>query len=235
MSAANVRPLLTRSQERLLDEVRGLPASRAHVLSRRFRAIHLRDDMESAGNEGLWRGAQKFSPTFGVSFPAYACACIDHAIFRLLRKEMRQEKLRFGIDVCAAWGAAHVVGRQEDELDPTADDEKAAAKKLAAYLDAKVMSAAATLAVERENAAPDAERSLWMRELAAALREEMATCTERDQRFFAALYGQGATVEEAAAEVGLPYGTAKNRLRKLLSDLRGALHQRGYQSIEPTV
>lgn len=232
---AGVRPLLSREQERLVDEVRGLPASRANALSRRFRATHLRDDMEGAGNEGLWRGAQKFSTTFGVSFPAYACACIDHAIFRFVRKELRQEALGAGVALSAAWGASHFVADKDDELNASVDDEKAATKKLAAYLDAKVMAAATTLAIEREAQSNDPERSICMRELMAALREELASCTERDQRFFVALYGRGATVEEAAAEAGLPYGTAKTRLRKLLTQLREALTQRGLQSIDSSV
>lgn len=229
---APVRVLLTREQQALAASAAHLPSARANVLSQRFRADHLRDDMEGAGGEGLTRGAQKFSPVEGISFPAYAAACIDHAIFRFLRKEGREIKLRASASVVAAWGGGLVVARSSDEMDTAEDDDRIAAEKLAAYVDTKALSAALSLLVERENAERSAERSILMRELGAALREELLGCTERDQRFFAALYARGSTVEEAAEEVGIAYPTAKARHRTLLARLRQALERRGFEWVD---
>jgi RNA polymerase sigma factor (sigma-70 family) len=229
---APVRVLLTRDQQALAASAAHLPPARADVLSRRFRTDHLRDDMEGAGGEGLIRGAQKFSPVEGISFPPYAAACIDHAIFRFLRKEGREWKLRASASFVAAWGGGLVVARSSDEMDPAEDDDRIAAEKLAAYVDTKALSAALSLLVERENAEGDTERSILMRELSAALREELAACPARDQRFFVAVYGKGHTVEEAAREVGIAYPTAKARHRKLLAALRGALERRGFEWVD---
>lgn len=227
-----VRVLLTREQQALAASMAHLPPARADVLSRRFRTAHLRDDMEGAGSEGLARAAQKFSPVEGVSFPPYAAACVDHAIFRFLRKEAREMKLRASASLVAAWGGGLVVPRSGDEMDPAEDDQQMAADKLAAYVDAKTISAALTLSVERENAETSLERSVLMAALAGALRQELMACGERDQRLFTAVYGEGRTVEEAAGEVGIAYATAKARHRKLLSRLREALEKRGFEWVD---
>jgi RNA polymerase sigma factor (sigma-70 family) len=229
---APVRVLLTREQQALAASAAHLPPARADALSRRFRADHLRDDMEGAGGEGLTRGAQKFSPTEGISFPAYAAACIDHAIFRFLRKEGRALKLRASVSVVAAWGGGLVVPRSSDEMDAGEDDDRIAAEKLAAYVDDKALSAALSLTVERESAESSAERSLLMQELSAAMHNQLRAWPERDQRLFVAIYSKGLTVEDAAKEVGIAYPTAKGRHRRLLARLRQALERRGFEWVD---
>lgn len=228
-----VRTLLTREQQVLASSMAHLPPVRADVLSRRFGVRHLQDDMESAGNEGLTRGAQKFSPVDGISFPPYAAVCVEHAILGFVRREARAMRLQASASLAAAWGGGLVVPRSADEMDPAEDDDRGAAGKLAAYVDAKAMSAALTLSVEREeNADKSLERSLLMTLLTAAMRDELEACGERDRQLFTAIYGKGRTVEEAAGDAGMAYPTAKARHRKLLSRLREALEKRGFEWVD---
>ena len=81
---SNVQPLLDDEQQALVAQERTLPRARAESIAHRTRTADLVDDMESAGDEGLYWAGYRYSPVLGTPFHSFAQLLIDRSIFRLL-------------------------------------------------------------------------------------------------------------------------------------------------------
>jgi RNA polymerase sigma factor (sigma-70 family) len=224
----NVRRLLNREQEAHLLSERGLPRARAEAIARRTSTRDLVDDMEGAGDEGLYWAAARYSAAEGPTFRGFAQVIVDRSILRLLRSELRHRKLSAAGHVVASWGAAQVSPRADDAIDPLVDTDEAALSKLRKYVDAKVVAGVIALGedVERRKAEDPERAAAWGR-LTAVVREELTAFDKNDRDLFASVYGEGRTVEELAEETGANAVTLRSRHRRLLQRLRAAAEARG--------
>lgn len=228
----NVRPFLDREQLALLTEERKLPRSRAEWISLRSGVRELVDELEGAGDEGLFWAASQYTANEGTPFRPFAQVVIDRAIFTFLRGELRHWKLKAAGYVVASWGGSQVFARSEDGLRVLEDGEEEALAKLSRFVDLKVLAGVAALCAEVEQRRHDVERSAAFAALLTDLRKEVAELTAVERRMFIGIFWEGKTVEEAGREIGVSQATAKRRLRGLLGRLRTALQARGYDGTE---
>jgi RNA polymerase sigma factor (sigma-70 family) len=229
---SNVRPFLDREQLALLTEERKLPRARAESISLRCRVRELVDDLEGAGDEGLFWAAKHYTANEGTKFQPFAQVVIDRSIFRFLRSEVRHRRLAAAGYVVASWGASQVFTRSDDVLRALEDGEQEALAKLERFVDLKVLAGVAALCAEAEGRQREAGQATVLAELFADLRAEVALLTRDEQHIFAAVFWEEKSVEDAGAELGLPSTTAKRRLRGILARLRAALRARGYDGTE---
>ena len=88
-------------------------------------------------------------------------------------------------------------------------------------------------AAERiEDPADNAEATLAKRETHAALRASLQELSPAHREMVDLVYYHGSTVEEAAAIVGVPVGTAKTRMFYARKQLRSAMAARGEATLE---
>lgn len=229
---STVRPFLDREQLALLTEERKLPRARAESISFRCRVRELVDDLEGAGDEGLFWAASQYTANEGTPFQPFAQVVIDRAIFTFLRGELRHRKLEAAGYVVASWGASQVFSRSDDKLRVLEDGEQEALAKLDRFVDLRVLAGVAALCAEAESRQREAGQGAVLAGLFADLRAEVAMFSQAEQRFFVGVFWEEKSVEDAGAAVGLPSTTAKRRLRGLLGRLRKALQARGYDGTE---
>lgn len=219
---SNVRPFLSKEQQALVVSERKLPGERAASIARRTRTPEIRDEMESAGDEGLAWAGHRYSGTEGVPFRPFAQLLVDRAIFRFLKQEMRHRKLSAAGYVIASHGAAQIAPRSGDLLDALYDGEDVALEKMRKYVDAKVIAGVMALVTDPEERA-DPERVAMTRELMALVRKQLAEQSAADRDLFTALYAEGRTAEDLAVSLGMSPVTVRARHRRLLLNLRAAL------------
>jgi RNA polymerase sigma factor for flagellar operon FliA len=229
---SNVRPFLDREQLARLTEERKLPRARAESISFKCRVRELVDDLEGAGDEGLFWAAKRYTANEGTPFQPFAQVVVDRSIFSFLRRELRHRRLEAAGYVVASWGASQVFARSDDRLRALEDGEQEARAKLERFVDLKVLAGVAALCAEAEHRQRAAGQATALAELFADLRAEVALLTREEQRIFVGVYWEEKTIEEAGAEVGLPPTTAQRRLRGILGRLRAALRARGYDGTE---
>jgi RNA polymerase sigma-70 factor (ECF subfamily) len=88
-------------------------------------------------------------------------------------------------------------------------------------------------AAERiEDPTDNAEATLAKRETRAALRDSLAELSPAHREMVDLVYYHGRTIEEAAAIVGVPVGTAKTRMFYARKQLRSAMAARGEAALE---
>jgi len=88
-------------------------------------------------------------------------------------------------------------------------------------------------AAERiEDPADNAEAALGKRETRAALRDSLEQLSPAHREMVDLVYYHGRTIEEAAAIVGVPVGTAKTRMFYARKQLRSAMAARGEATLE---
>ena len=88
-------------------------------------------------------------------------------------------------------------------------------------------------AAERiEDPADNAEAALGKRETRAALRDSLNELSPAHREMVDLVYYHGRTIEEAAAIVGVPVGTAKTRMFYARKQLRSAMAARGEATLE---
>lgn len=229
---SNVRPFLDREQLALLTEQRNLPRSRAAAISFRCHVRELADDLEGAGNEGLFWAASRYTANEGTPFQPFAQVVIDRSIFSFLRGELRHRRLEAAGYVVASWGASQVFARSDDRLRAMEDGEQESLAKLERFVDLKVLAGVAALCAEAESRQREPGQGAVLAELFADLRAEVALLTATEQRIFVGVFWENKTIEDAGAAVGLPPTTAQRRLRGILGRLRKALQARGYDGTE---
>lgn len=218
-----VRPFLDKKRQALAASHRELPRSRARHIAFRAHTPDLVDDMESAGDEGLCWAAQGYSMAEGIPFRPYAQMLVDRTIFHFLRRELRHRKLRVAGYVISSWAASQIPARSIDLMDAMHDDEEKCIAKLHQYLDPKVMAGALALCVEAERSGESPEQVAMAASAMATIRKELSECDATDQFLFTAVYGDGKTLDEVAAELGVNRNTLKSRHLRLVRALRKAV------------
>jgi len=218
-----VRPFLDKKRQALAASHRELPRKRAQYIAFRAHTLDLVDDMESAGDEGLCWAAQGYSMAEGIPFRPYAQMLVDRTIFHFLRRELRHRKLRVAGYVISSWAASQIPARSVDLIDVMHDDDEKCVDKLHQYIDLKVMAGALALCVEAERSGGDPEQIALAKEVMDAVRRELSECDATDQSLFMAVYGDGKTLDEVAAELGLNRNTVKSRHLRLVRALRKAI------------
>ncbi len=188
--------------------------------------------MESAGNEGLFWAADKYSPLEGTPFRPFAQVVIDRAIYGFLKSELRHQKLRIAASTLVGWGSSQVFPRSADTLDVLHDGEVEALHKLRRYVDLKVLAGAMALCVEAENGRHHLEGKYTQSVLLLQLGHLFLEFSEQEKALLYGVYWEGKTVDEAGESCGLPGHMAKSRLRGLLGRLRKALAAAGHEGFE---
>ncbi len=231
--AGNDAPL-TVEQQALVRSVEGLVEKRvAWHLASWPSAIHLADDLVSAGKREVAETSRRYSPKFGTTFKTYVRYAVDGAIVDAIAQEAKQQKLRIAGEACLRVGAFSQPLAGEDTLDPMVDDERAADRKLRHAMGDKMMGAVLAFALQVEELLDqqrDPERAAALRRLVTALRDVLSRFPPRDQEMLRCLYALGMDLGEVAERFGLAYPTVKVRHTKLLGRLREDLAELGFSS-----
>lgn len=227
-------PPLTADQQALVESVDGLVESRvAWHLARWPSAVHIADDLVSAGKREVTETSRRYSPKFGATFKTYVRYAVDGAITDTIAQEARQQKIRVAGEACLRVGAfAHPLA-EEDSIDPLVDDEVSADLKFRHAMGDKMMGAVLAFALQLDELLDrqmDPERVAALRRLVSALREALSHFSPRDQEMLRCLYALGMDLGEVAERFGLAYPTVKVRHAKLLGKLREDLVALGFSS-----
>ncbi len=217
---SNVRPFLDKARQALVAAESKLPRARAESIAFRARTTDLVDDMESAGDEGLCWAGHGYSAAEGIPFRPFAQLLVDRSIFGFLRRELPHRKLRVAGYVIASWGASQVQARSIDRINVMHDDDARCIEKLHNYIDPKVLAGALALCTDAERGRDAPEETVCAAQIMGVVRAELGACDATDQFLFSAIYGEGKTVDEAAAELNINRNTAKSRHLRLLRALR---------------
>jgi RNA polymerase sigma factor (sigma-70 family) len=227
-------PPLTVEQQALVRSVDGLVESRvAWHVARWPAAVHLADDLVSAGKREVTETSRRYSAKFGTTFKTYVRYAVDGAIVDAIAQEARQQKIRIAGEACLRVGAFTHPPADEDTLDPLVDDDVAADVKLRRAMGDKMMGAVLAFALHVEELVDrqmDPERTAALRGLVAALRGVLSHFSARDQEMLRCLYALGMDLGEVAERFGLAYPTVKVRHAKILGRLREDLAALGFSS-----
>ena len=215
-----VRPFLDKKRQALAASHRELPRTRAEVIAFRANTSDLVDDMESAGDEGLCWAAHRYTMSEGIPFRPFAQMLVDRTIFHFLRRELRHRQLRVAGYILSSWAASQVPARSVDLIDVMHDDDEKCIAKLHQYVAPKVMAGALALCVDAEQSGEDPEQVALAGAAIAAVRKELSECDTTDQYLFSAVYGEGKTLDEVSADLGLNRNTVKSRHLRLVRALR---------------
>jgi RNA polymerase sigma factor (sigma-70 family) len=227
-------PPLTAEQQARVRTADGLVESRvAWHLSKTPAALHLADDLLGVGRRALTEASRRFSTSFLTAFKTYARYPVDGAILDAIAREAREHDFKSASAACLRAGALAHPTSPEDTVDPMADDEVSADRKLRRALGQKAVAAALAFVLQLEERLEqelDPERRAALRRLGGALGAAFGRLPERDQEMLRCLYALGMDLGEVASLLGLAYPTVKVRHAKVLGLLRDDLTTQGFSS-----
>jgi RNA polymerase sigma factor for flagellar operon FliA len=182
-----------------------------------------RDDLVSAGREGLIQAAQRFDPSRGVAFSTFAYYRIRGAMFDGVR---RAGAIVQGVP--RSRGSAFAE-RADEYLEPRAadpppPDATAAAEKLATMVadlsTSYLLCASRDVADEPDSSIPDPSQVAEAREELSIVRRRMARLPEAEQKLLRLMYFEDLTMLDAAAQLGMSKGWASRLHARALERLR---------------
>jgi RNA polymerase sigma factor for flagellar operon FliA len=230
---------LERRNQLVLAHV-GLVKALAIRLAQRVPASVEVNELISVGMMGLVEAAQRFDPSTGVPFDAFARRRIHGAMMDSLRgldwAPRSVRKLRRDVDSAIA-GLRHRLGREPQEseiaeaLDVSADEyarmlEQLRTVEIAAVRQLDDAGAAAILDVAADDDSPQLQ--LERAELRAHVAQAIASLPERERQILSLYYEHELTL----AEIGAVIGVGESRVSQLRSQAIARLRSRVRQSLQ---
>jgi RNA polymerase sigma factor FliA len=192
-----------------------------------------RDELTSAGYEGLVQAAQRYDPGSGVPFYAFAHhrirgAMIDHARQSAPAVRRRSRALRL-----LQASQALLEQAQRESLPGTTADPRTLQQRVAAAAEIVAQQTTAVLLSKAKPRDPDtvAEPSADMETglLHAELRDHLATllrrCSEDERGLIEAIYFEGRTMAAYAEEIGKSVSTVSRRHARVIGRLGRSLRE----------
>jgi RNA polymerase sigma factor for flagellar operon FliA len=181
-------------------------------------------DLHAWGHQGVLEAKQRFDPQRGVRFSTFAYYRVRGAVLDGVRaqgfiKRRAYAKLKAyqAADALAEHSAESATGSAAPALDDRAREiEDVLGKISAAY----VLSALGQ-SEEREHETPETLTSNAQDR--GAVQDSLATLPDKERRLLEAVYFEGATIEEAAALLGLSKSWASRVHAKALSRMKKGL------------
>lgn len=194
-----------------LEVARGLPG----FLSR--------DDLISAGHEGLVDAAGRFDPTRGAQFTTFAYYRVRGAVMDYVRKSAQSEpRLRARASAQAALDAL-AEDASARRVRGVSDSAVDAAESLASVLDAAAVVFTVTEcaeAVSSHDPPLDADEALARKEQLALVNARLDRLPEKERQMIKLVYFEGHTIEEAGLTFGLSKSWSSRLHARALSLLR---------------
>lgn len=226
---------LTQQQRRWIEHV--LPRVHAIARSLRSRMSHLtEDDLVSAGYEGLIQAAQRYDPSAGVPFPAFANYRIRGAMLDAARRALPSIRQRSRA-MRALEATQAILQAAQTRENATSPAETASLRQRVET--ASELVARATTAVLVSRLAPqdpdsigdrarDAEVTLLDEETKARVLQAIGECSEDDQALLRALYFDALSMRELAERLGKSTSTVSRHHARIIGALSRKLRRDGY-------
>lgn len=231
ITSASVEPAARRQ---LLDEHLPLCRQLAARVKRQVGHHVELDDLVAYGAQGLAEAADRFDPTQGVPFGAFASYRIRGAIYdglrqlgHLPRNEYAKIQARDrATQLLENLGEREAGARQAGQGPPTVkDDVRAMAEAMANVVTSWVTSLDGLRAQGFDPAAEatSADDRLATAQLASRLGSALARLPDKERHFVTKHYLEGKTLLEAGAELGLSKSWSSRLHARAIEQLRGLL------------
>ena len=230
------RPVEPAARRKLLEEHLPLVQRLASKVARQVSHRVELDDLVAYGTQGLAEAADRFDPTLGVAFGAFATYRIRGAIYDGLRQLGHLPKSEYA-KIQARDRANHLLenlgerdagARAAGRPAPTvSDDVRAMAEAMSNVVTSWVTSLQhlQDKGFDPTTDAPSAEERLSRAQLGAKLTAALAKLPEKERHFITKHYVEEKTLLEAGAELGLSkswssrlHARAIEQLRELLAE-----------------
>lgn len=228
--------MLTRSQQRLVEEALPLVETLARRIGRRFPEVPAAD-FRSVGSEALVIAAREFDATRGASFESFAYLKVRGAMLRVATGE--------------AFGSLHVLLRRklaaadpdwqpppelslEEALDDTPEKAKARAVAWVQRQAAGMFVSALRAVVDAETPGPDDDRAAERERARAGLARALSGLDENERYFVDRHYTDGATFDQIAGELGVVKRTVTRLHDRVKDKLLWALKASGVEGPPPS-
>jgi RNA polymerase sigma factor (sigma-70 family) len=196
-------PLTSRRRARVVAS-RGLVDRLANRIARLFRGLVHRDDLVSVGHEALVRAVQRYQIETGVPFEGYAEPCVFGAMMNSVAGEADHKQERRFLAQIAREHRADGTPPSSPPPSFTEDDARRRTARRAAVL---VSNARAH---REDHPAIDDAREVALVAMAV---EDLSA---EDHRIIEAIYEDGASAADIAAELGCSAPTVRRRRDRIL-------------------